>query len=95
MIIKMFSIFDAKTNVFSRPFYSLTTGEATRTFTDAVSDNNSMMNRHPEDYFLYEIGQYDDSNSELVSIPPQALGSASEYTQEPDLFNPGPKSVEA
>lgn len=82
MILKIFSIFDAKTNVFSRPFYSLTTGEATRTFTDAVSDPQSMMNRHPEDYFLYEIGQYDDATASIEMGAPNALGSASDFKIE-------------
>ncbi len=80
MIYKMFSIFDSKTNCFSKPFYCLTIGEAERTFADAALDEASPFYRHPEDYFLYSVGEFHDDTTDLDSFPPLALGSAAELT---------------
>ncbi len=79
MILKMFCILDTKTDVFSRPFYSLTTAEAIRTFSDAVNEPGSPYFKHPTDYFLYEIGAFEDSNATVDMVKPLALGCASEF----------------
>lgn len=85
MILKAFSIFDTKTEAHSKPFFAITTGEAIRTFSDAVGDQNSALNKHPHDYVLFEIGTYDDATGILASNVPTNLGLASEYLKSDPL----------
>ena len=69
-----------KAECYSRPFFSLTHGEAIRTFTDAVNTEDSPYNRHPADYTLFHVGSFDDSLGALT--PAEAvvnLGNAQSY----------------
>jgi len=65
MKLKMYSIRDAKGEVYNVPFFQKTHGEAERNFTELVRDEKSMISKYPDDYDLYYLGQYDD-NSGLV-----------------------------
>lgn len=60
METQVYSIYDAKTKVFSKPFHALTEGEAERSFQQVVNDDRSNLFQFPEDYDLYYIGRYDD-----------------------------------
>ncbi|QXP44291.1 MAG: nonstructural protein [Arizlama microvirus] len=61
MVIKVFSIFDVKAKVYSNPFFMPHSGQAMRAFGDLVRDEKTEVNRHPEDYSLYQVGEYDDN----------------------------------
>ena len=76
MIIGMFCVVDAKTGVYSHPFYEVTRGSAVRAFTDTVHTKDHPFNRHPEDYSLCYLGQYDDSNATIVSGVPEIIATA-------------------
>ncbi len=82
MIHKAFTIFDSKTELFGKPFFCTTSGEAVRTFSDAVNDQQGPFFRHAEDYVLFEIGTYDDAVGVLDSNLPVNLGNASTFKIE-------------
>ena len=94
MKMKMFTIFDSKTEVYSKPFYCLTMGEALRTFTDAVNGEGSPFKAHPEDYTLFGIGDFDDATAEIKSVPPVSLGVALEFIEQDARFIHGLTSTE-
>jgi len=60
MIRKAFSIYDEKGKIYNTPFYFPHRGEAIRFFEDLTNDKKSTVNKHPEDYTLYQVGDYDD-----------------------------------
>lgn len=84
MEMKIFTVFDDKTLAYLRPFYSLTEGEAIRSFSDTVNDPESMFHKHAADYTLFEIGVYDDQNGIITSCPHKSLGCALQYRGLPD-----------
>lgn len=64
MILLAFSIRDSASDSFGRPFFVPSVGIAIRTFTDEVNreqENNNLF-YHPEDFELYQVGSFDDSN---------------------------------
>lgn len=65
-----------------RPWCALTHGEATRLFMDNASEETSMLNKHPDDYVLYYIGEFHDDNAVLVSAHAENLGSAAQYLMQ-------------
>lgn len=75
------SVRDEKAGVYAQPFCAPTVGHAIRSFIDAAlreSDDNLMFS-HPEDFRLYQVGEYfDDDGSLSVMSPPVLLSSASE-----------------
>jgi len=64
MILQVFSIFDKKAESFITPFFLVNEQMAIRTFTDCVQDENHMFGKHPEDYILYQLGEWDTNTAE-------------------------------
>jgi len=82
MKLTIFSVFDTKASVFGTPFFMPSVGTAVRAFGDLVQDPKSTVNRHPSDFILYEIGEFDDNSSQCVSLPtPRHLAHASDFVQ--------------
>lgn len=63
----VYSIFDLKTVTYSPPFYAVTNGSAVRMVQDVVADLNTALGRHPKDYVLYRLGEWDDQTG-IVSM---------------------------
>lgn len=64
MILKLFSIKDMKVQGFANPFYASTTEEGIRTFMNIFKSTNpahadSPMLTNPQDFHLFEIGEFD------------------------------------
>ncbi|AXH76083.1 MAG: nonstructural protein [Microviridae sp.] len=68
MIQKIFSVYDSKGCFFGRPFFEDTELAGIRVFSDAVADNNpnNMWHRHPEDYSLFTVGEFDNFNGKIT-----------------------------
>jgi len=77
---KIYSVYDSKTEAFMQPFFSLTRGQAIRSFTDAVTDSNSILSLHPSDFTLFELGEWHEVSGKIV-LPsaPVSLGLAIEF----------------
>lgn len=88
MQMKMFSIFDNKAKIFAAPFMLQSTGAAVRAFEDLVSDERTIINRHPADFQLFDMGTFEDSTGIIVAISPYVLvATASEFKKQPSLPN--------
>lgn len=70
MIHKAFSVKDLKAGAFAPPFFMPRVEPAIRAFSDAVMHRDELMHRHPDDFVLYEVGEFDDN-----------LGSVAGYEQ--------------
>lgn len=80
---KVFTIYDSKMEAYMNPFLMATKGQALRAFTDNVNDPQSQLNRHPEDFTLFEIGEYDDHTGEYIMAKVKtALGVALEFKKD-------------
>lgn len=80
MVIKLFAVFDAKAAFFGQPFSDQQEGSAIRSFADAVNDSSNpanMWNKHPEDFSLFQIGEFDNNSGELIPVIPKSLVTAS------------------
>lgn len=82
MIMKVFSVYDSKAQMFNVPYFANTTPQAIRSFSDLANDPQTLVCKHPGDFVLYEIGEYDDSNAKMVNYSEHHhLGVASQYKQ--------------
>lgn len=76
-ILKLYSIRDHKGDFFQVPFAQKTHGEAERTFYGLVNDEKTNLNKYPEDYDLYYIGEFNDHTGKVVVLDtPQHMQKA-------------------
>lgn len=60
---------DSAAGGFGRPVFSASTGVAARSFSDEVNRvaDDNQMNKHPGDFELWKIGEYDDVSGVVTS----------------------------
>lgn len=66
MIIRCYSIYDRKALQYHPPFHAAADGAAARMVADLVADPNTTIGRHPGDYVLYYVGDYDDQTGAMI-----------------------------
>lgn len=71
MKLYLIAIYDKRAQEYSPPQGYPQLGVAERAFTDAVNSPDSHLNKHPEDYSMQLIGEYE---SETARITPSAEG---------------------
>lgn len=88
MKVKVYGIFDDKAAAYSNPFFMIHHGQALRAFGDVVQDPNSSIHRHPSDFHLYYIGDFDNESGQFTSFEPQFLGHAVDFLNVKPLEKP-------
>jgi len=79
VLIKVFAILDVKTGIYSHPIFLPSVGAMMRAWVDHANDPRSSISKHPEDYSLFAIGDYDDQTGKFINaITPECLGVAAE-----------------
>lgn len=80
MITKVFAIYDTKALCFGVPFFMPTVGGAVRAFADVANESTSTIYKHPTDYILFQVGEFDDDKGDLHNLLPNVnLGLASDF----------------
>lgn len=77
--LKIFSMFDVKTTTFHSPFVSHHTGEALRGWEEGVNKADTLPNKFPSDFQLWELGVFDSGSGEFEDCKPRMLATALEY----------------
>lgn len=67
------SIYDRATEVFSRPEAMLSRNSAMRGFSDRINEKNGPMSAHADDFDLYLVGGFDDSDGLVTNLPKPEL----------------------
>ncbi len=88
----IYVVHDQKAGAFLQPWFLPTDGMATRCFADCVNDPKHNFGRHPADYTLFCIGDFQDSNAEISTEGGRrSLGNGVEFVAleigGPDLFD--------
>lgn len=82
--MKVFVVYDSKAESYALPFYMKSIGEAVRGFGVAARDQQTMIAKHPADFTLFEIGDYDEFSGNISMYEAKkSLGTALEH------INPG------
>jgi len=75
MNLKVCAIWDSAMEAYGRPIFCQALGQALRSFQDEINrpaeDNN--LNKHPDDFILYELGTFDDNAGRFVCPPDPIL----------------------
>lgn len=86
MLQRIFSIYDSKTMAYMQPFFSVSKGAAIRALTDLLQDEAHPISKHPEDYTLFELGEFNDNDATFnMESTPVSLGVAIEWKKDLNL----------
>lgn len=83
MKLKIFTAYDSKVEAYLQPFFMRSTGEAIRAWTELANNSEHLFCKHPADYTLFEIGEYDDTTGQVVpNMTFKNLGTALEFKRQ-------------
>lgn len=80
MILKVFSVFDSAVGAYMQPMFLHSRGQAIRSFNDAILDPSTNAGKHPDDFTLFYLGEFDDQTGKFSNLnTPESLGVGSEF----------------
>ncbi len=82
MIYGVYAIYDSAAHVFTAPTIDISDASAVRNFQQAIANTGSVMNFKPDDFTLYQIGNFDVETGELEPFNPPSrmiVGSDGDY----------------
>jgi hypothetical protein len=69
MILKMYSVYDRKSEIHQPPCYCHNTGHAMRVFSMAFHNGETnQLTSYPEDFQLFEVGSFDDQDASIAGL---------------------------
>lgn len=85
MKLRLFSLYDSGVGAYLKPFWADHKANAIRSFIQLIndkSDNNNMVANHPDQFVLFEIGEFDQNSGVFSSYQtPLSLGNGVEYVK--------------
>lgn len=76
----IFSVYDEKAQTYSTPVFLPHKGLAVREFSDVVKDKNSALAKHPDDYKMMCLGEFDNVSGFISAfVQPEFICSAVEF----------------
>ena len=76
----MFSVYDEKAKAYLPPFILPEIGMATRTFGDCINSEEHQFGKHPADYTLFKIADFDDETGEPTTNK-SSIGNGVEFIE--------------
>jgi len=75
MKMKIYAVRDNATEQYGNAMFLIGHGQAIRSFTDELNNknNDNMLNKHPTDFDLYHLGEYDTDTGEFATTRPTRL----------------------
>lgn len=72
-VLIMCAVYDIKAESYGRPICVTAKGLAIRAFLDELKNPESSLSRYPDDFRLFELGEYDESTGSFDSLVQPAL----------------------
>ena len=66
MKVNLYAIYDRASGVYDGPFPGISDGAMIREFGDQVKNTDSKMGKHPDDFTLFRVGNWNDGTGELI-----------------------------
>lgn len=76
-----FAVRDVKAEVFTKPAFYRSPGEAVRTVMDECRNPESLLCKHPEDFELFLVCEYDLETGAVTPVQLRSYGGGLELTR--------------
>ena len=81
MRYKICTIRDRAADVYGQPVFVSSLGAALRSFGDEINNKESVLSKHPDDYDLYELGEFDDNSGLFYCNDPRMIAVGKEQVR--------------
>jgi len=82
MILRVYSVFDDAARVFKFQFFRSRDGEAIRYFADGVQAEKTEMHKHPQDFSLFVLAEFNDETGLFSPLSiPERISRALDFVQ--------------
>ncbi len=78
---KIYTVYDEKAGAFLPPFFVSAEGLALRAFKDCVNAPEHQFGKHPADYTLFRMGEWDDVTGDFQLTDRKSLGNGVEFRE--------------
>ncbi len=85
MLHKQYSVYDSKAEIYLPPFCFPTHGASLRAFKETCNDGQSSIAKHPADYTLFYIGEWDDNIGIQETVTHINLGNGLDQVDNQEL----------
>ena len=86
MKLQIFTVYDSAAQAYLQPFFLKARGQAVREFSDMVNKDGHQFWKHPQDYTLFYLGEYDEESGTFDTVTPESLGNGVQFeTSTPEL----------
>lgn len=79
--MKIYAIYDHATEAFGQPFFVKAQGQAVRSFRDECENPESQFAKHPGDFDLFYIGEYNEENGTITQQGTERVARASDFAK--------------
>lgn len=80
-MLKIYAVKDNAIETYGNPFFVKAQGAAIRSFMDECKNTESAFNKHPADYDLYHLGEYNEETGLITSNEPERVARAIDYKE--------------
>lgn len=81
MKLKLFALRDSATNQYGNVMTFVAPGQALRTIADEMRNNESPLGKHPSDFEIYELGEYDVETGMIEPQTPRSVARLADLAQ--------------
>ncbi len=78
MKAQFYAIFDTCSGIYEKPFASTTDDLVKREFQDVATSADHAINKHPEHYSLWRLGNFDNNTGKIIDEKNECLWQAVE-----------------
>jgi len=82
--LKIFALRDVRVEAFLKPMFLQNKKVLHRAIGQALQDENSMLYVAPEDYQVYELGEYDEATGQIEACAPTFIGNVNTLNGDDD-----------
>ena len=82
MTQEVFTILDKKSGLHGIPFFSPNKGTAIRQFEQMLKASDSFIAKYPEDFHLYQIGNFDEKTGEIKGSTVESVIKATDIANK-------------
>lgn len=78
MNVQLYAIFDQASGVYEKPFFSTADDLVRREFYNVATAADTPISKHPKDYSLWRLGNFNDNTGKLMDEQNECLCTAME-----------------